>query len=286
MADTEKPSMSAYESSSLWMSGINMGLAAIGGVAGGLIGMFSKNKARRTNSENAEKLRLEAIRQKNADISLFNEEMSTTYGADFLSKLNSSQSVTDLIGSIGKDTAIGKQLAEYETLARQAVANAQTDNQQTGMLASMQGQQDALTAHQQEIQGALSEGQAAAAQATSGIRSTGTGDNLRKMQDLQNDISSRLVALGMDQNNVRTILGMKNTQVSASQQADDLRRSMDNAELNALETAMNQKYAQLKENADYDVSIKNYGDERDYWDAEANNGWNWASDFFAGLFGG
>lgn len=263
---------------------ITLGAAATQWFLGNAANHQGKIAAARENITSAQNQANEYRRQKDRRQDTFNADVTTQYGSDFLSKLNSVASVTDLIGSIGRETALGKQLAEYETLARQAVENAQTENAQTGTLANMQGQSNALTAHQQNISGAMSEGQAAAQQASSGIRTTGTGDNLRKMQELQNDISSRLMALGMEQNNVQAIFGMNNTQLSASQQAEAQRRQSMITERQAVESALSAYRGHQDEIADLDESIKNSEADAKYWTDEEDDmdspvGW------LAGLFG-
>jgi hypothetical protein len=248
-----------------WISAI---VAATTWILGNAANHEAKKKTAKENAISARNEATEYQRQKTQAQSDFNTDITTRYGSDFLSKLNSSASVSDLIGTIGKDTALGKQLAEYETLAQQVVSNATTSNQQTGLLANMQGQSDALSIHQQNIQATMSEGAASASQATSGIRTTGTGDNLRRMQELQNDITSRLATLGMNQSTIQTIFGMQNTQTSAVQQAEAQRRQSMITEQQAIEQALSAYTSNKSYIADLDASISSAQKDAEYWDDE------------------
>lgn len=200
----------------------------------------------------------ELVRQQQERVGLFQSQTSTSYGNDFYSKLISGASTSELIGSIGADTALGKSLALKDRQAHLVVANAKTENQETYQVASMQAQNNLTNVLAQEIAGMQASGQASASQATSGIRSDrGTGGNLVEMQEQQNDLAMRNLQERIAMQNKQVMLGMQKTIRSASQEAEFLRQERDIDAQLAIERALNDYSGFLSEMRDFDTSQEN-----------------------------
>jgi len=200
----------------------------------------------------------ELVRQQQERAGLFQSQTSTSYGNDFYSKLISGASTSELIGSIGANTALGKSLALKDRQAHLVVANAKTENQETYQVASMQAQNNLTNVLAQEIAGMQSSGQAAASQATSGIRSDrGTGGNLVEMQEQQNDLAMRNLQERIAMQNKQVMLDMQKTRRSASQQAEFYRKERDIDAQSAIERALNEYAGFMTDMRDMDTSQQN-----------------------------
>lgn len=223
------------------MSVVAMGVIAAGSA---LFSHITKKNAERTAAKEDTKALsyqyAESVREQKERNNLFNTTMGRTYGADFLSNLQAGKSVEELMGSIGSNTALGKQLAMYAENANLAVSNANQQNAEAGVIANMQGQQYLNEMLAQQISAQMGSGEAAASQATSGIRSDrGTGDNALEMQTMQNKLNQQALEQKISMQNKQTIIGLAQNQRSASQQAQQLRKQMEISGTEAVENALN-----------------------------------------------
>jgi hypothetical protein len=222
-----------------------------------------------------DRLLTEAVEQKKDQRDLFDSQVSGRYGSDFLSKLRDGASSDTLIQSISQETAIGKQLADYGNQARLAIENAQTTMTQQGSEAAAAGQANALDLHGMDIQTSQAEAQAVAAQAASGVRSTGSGDNLRKMQILDNEIALEKARYQIDSANTRVMHALVNTRTSANQKADALRVEKDIKAKSVLESALSDFATHATNDGDAQRGIDNLTTERTYWEQEKQkSGWD------------
>lgn len=214
----------------------------------------------------------ETARQKQVATRLFNDEMQTSYGNDFLSSLQGGADTATLINSLSQgDTAFSKQLQGMEADAQQAMQNAMTSNRQTGQLAAMQGQQNALGLMQQGIQAEQAQGVAVGSQVTSGIRSdAGTGANAQKMQEQANEKNLQAMQKQIEYSNKSTTMQMQNTQMSASQSADKMRKTAHITAREKAEQAINAYAGYQAQQEDYAESMKNYKKDADYYTSESN----------------
>jgi hypothetical protein len=226
----------------------------------------------------------ETGRQKESSTSLFNTNISTTYGSDFLSKLKSGADTTTLINSLAQgDTAFSKQLQEYEAEAQQAVSNSVTTNQETGLLASMQGQENSTSVLSQAISNEQSSGDAIASQNTSGIRSDkGTGSNTQKIQEQANELAMESLQESIATENQTTLSEMESTQVSAAQTAAELRSQADISAESALESVLSDYASYQAEQEDYQASMDAYKADYDYYEGIASEDVNWFDETFFG----
>lgn len=232
-------------------------------------------KTAKETYEAKDRLLDEAIIQREENRQLYDTQTSLAYGNDFLTKLRQGADSETLIQSIGQDTAIGKQLADYDDQARLAVSNAHTSMTQQGAQAAISGKINAQELHSLEIQGEQAEAQAIASQATSGIRSTGTGDNLRKMQVLDNEIALNKARYQIDASNTKILHNLSNTQISATQKADALRTEKDIKAKSTLEKALSGFAQHTSDDADAQRGITNLTNETNYWQGEKNkSGWD------------
>ena len=258
--------------------------AAASWLLGNLSNHTKEIKAASENKKDAKRQKIESERQETQAISTFSDATSLLYGEGFLSKIQSGKSVSELMGSIGSETVMGKKLAEYDAQARLAVSNAQRKIGVEGTLASAQGELASMQMTDLELQAARESGAAASAQATSGIRTSGTGDNMVRMQEQQNDLARAQMVKQNQLGNQQTISGMGEAQISASQLADSLRKEKELTEQGAIQNAL-LDYGQHKaQMADFDASQDEYDREIKYWRKEQNQmdsvgGW------LAGLFG-
>jgi len=257
--------------------------AILGALVSGAIGLIgnhmntqAQKKANRiANAENANasiRNYNETARQKKVAAELFRGEMATSYGSDFLSKLQGGSDTTALIDSLAQgDTAFSKQLQGMEADAQQAMQNAMTSNRQTGQLAAMQGQQNALGLMQQGIQAEQAQGAAVGSQVTSGIRSdAGTGANAQKMQEQANEKNLQAMQKQIEYSNKSTMMQAENTQVSASQSADQMRRA---ARLTAREKAEQaiSAYANYQaQQEDFEASMEAHKKDAEYYISESS----------------
>ncbi len=254
--------------------------AVIGGLVSVGINYWNKKDQEKANriasaqqANNAIRQYNEAGRQKQVATRLFEGEMANSYGNDFLSSLQGGKDTSSLLSDLSKgDTAFSKQLQAYDADARQAMENSVAANRNTGTLANLQGQQNALGMRQMGIQSAQTEGAAVASQATSGIRSdAGTGANAQKMQEQANDLALQSMQKQIEYGNVSTRLQMEGVQTSASQSAAQLRRQADLTAREVMENALN-KFANYQAGQeDIDASMQNYQKDADYFKGEAGN---------------
>ncbi len=222
-----------------------------------------------------DRLLTEAIEQKSDQRELFNSQLSTRYGTDFLSKLRGGATSESLIQSISQETAIGKQLADFDTQARLAVQNSQTTMTQQGAEAASAGRANASDLQGMQLQASQSEAQAVAAQAASGVRSTGSGDNLRKMQVLDNEIALQKARYQVDAANTRVMHALSNSNTSATQKADALRMEKSIKAKSALENALSDFATHTIADEDSQRGIENLTTERTYWEGEKEKtGWD------------
>lgn len=198
----------------------------------------------------------ESVRQQGVQENLFTGTMSRSYGGNFLDALKGGKSVDQLMDTgFGKDTAIGKQMDLMRSNANLAVSNSNRQNQQVGVMANMQGQQNLNQSLVQEIQAQQASGAAAASQATSGIRSDrGTGDNAVTMQEQQNQLAREQLTQQIAMQNQKTMFGLENTQVSALQEADQIRKQMEIDKQQAVINALNRYDEHVADMREYDVT--------------------------------
>ncbi len=231
----------------------------------------ANRKAAAEQANNAIRQYNETGRQRATAQSLFNNNMSNTYGSGFLSDLTSGKDNTALLSSLAQgDTAFSKRLQAYESDAKQALENSVTSNKMTGSMAQMQGEADTASLLQAKLQAEQASGAAVAAQTVSGIRSDrGTGDNSLAMQEQRNQQTLEAIDLQMRMGNASTMNNLQGTQASASQTADGLRRD---AEITAKDTLNNilAQYGSYKaEQADMTESMKAYKGDAEYFKKEA-----------------
>lgn len=253
----------------------NLGVAAITGVANWIRERNASTKASAEEANATYRNYNELVRQQHEQVNLFGSTMGRTYGSGFLQALQGGKTTSDLIGSIGQDTALGKNLAMYEKKANLAVANAKMANQEAYQMATMQGQSNLTNILAQDIAAKQASGQAASAQASSGIRSDrGTGANMVEAQEQQNKIAARNMSQQIAMQNKSTMLGMQAELRSASQQAQALRDQMNLDALSAVEDALNRYDQFLIDMRDMDVSQQSLLDEaKDYTNDAGFNAW-------------
>lgn len=252
--------------------------AVIGGLVSVGINYWNKKDQEKANriasaqqANNAIRQYNETGRQKQVATRLFEGEMANSYGNDFLSSLQGGKDTASLLSDLSKgDTAFSKQLQGYDADARQAMENSVTANRNTGTLANLQGQQNALGMRQMGIQSTQAQGAAISSQATSGIRSdAGTGSNAQIMQEQANDLALQSMQKQIEYGNVSTRLQMEGTQTSASQSAAQLRRQADLTAREVMENALN-KFANYQAGQeDAESSMQNYKKDVDYFKVEA-----------------
>lgn len=258
----------------------SLGVAAISGLANLITNDITRKKGLRSEANDTIRDYNELVRQQQESVRLFSGNIERSYGTDFFSKLTSGVSTDELIGSIGADTALGKSLALDESRATQMVQNAKTLNEESGMVASMQGQANLTTMLAQELQANIASGGAASAQATSGIRSDrGTGGNLVQMQEQQNDLATRNLQQQIAMQNTSSVLSMRGTQRNAAQEAEYLRSKRDITAQQAIENVLNQ-YANFgAEMRDMDTSQANIQKRVD--DLRKEAGWGYEGSYDA-----
>lgn len=248
----------------------------------------ANRKAAAEQANNAIRQYNEAGRQRQVGQQLFDSSMTNSYGADFLSKMKSGQDSSALLTSLSQgDTAFSKQLQAFESDAQQSIENSVTSNKVTGQMAGMQGEADRASLLQAKLEAEQAAGAAVAVQSVSGIRSDkGTGDNALEMQEQRNQQTLEAIDRQIKMGNSSTVYGMQNTQASASQTADGLRRD---ADLTAEDTLNNilAQYGNFKaEQDDLTESMKGYKKDAEYFRGEA--GYNddaFLSDFDEWAFG-
>lgn len=215
----------------------------------------------------------ETLRQQQEARNLFNTNISTAYGNNFLDNLTGGADTATLMSNLAQgDTAFSKQLKEYEANAKQAMENSLMANKNAGTMANMQGRLDALGNMQLGIQSEQALGAAVGSQVTSGIRSDrGTGANTQKMQEQANRMAQESMALQIDSQNKGTMLQMEGTQVSASQSASSLRRTADMTATDALEQVISQYASHQSQQRDFEASKKAYKEDYEYFSGEAGD---------------
>lgn len=257
-----------------------IGAALIGGGISLLINQMNKADAKKSsrisaaeNANNSIRQYNELARQRTARADLFDTNISTTYGNNFLDKLRSGADTATLMSGLSQgDTAFAKQLQAYDADARQAIENSVFSNKQTGVLAGMQGQQNALGMMQQSIQAEQAQGAAVASQNVSGIRSdAGTGDNAQQMQEQVNRLAEESLQNQIAMQNKSTTLQMQSNQMTASQSAEKLRRQADISAQQAAEEAL-KSYANYEaEQDDMEASMQSHKKDYDYFEENAGD---------------
>jgi hypothetical protein len=251
----------------------------IGGGISLLINEMNKADAKKSsrisaaeNANNSIRQYNELARQRQSMADLFDTNISTTYGNNFLDKLRSGADTATLMSGLSQgDTAFAKQLQAYDADARQAIENSVFSNKQTGTLAGMQGQQNALGMMQQSIQAEQAQGAAVASQNVSGIRSdAGTGDNAQQMQEQVNRLAEESLQNQIAMQNKSTTLQMQSNQMTASQSAEKLRRQADISAQQAAEEAL-KSYANYEAEQD-DMAASMQSHKKDYEYFEENAG--------------
>jgi hypothetical protein len=254
--------------------------ALIGGGISLLINEMNKANAKKSsrisaaeNANNSIRQYNELARQRQSRADLFDTNISTTYGNNFLDKLRSGADTATLMSGLSQgDTAFAKQLQAYDADARQAIENSVFSNKQTGFLAGMQGQQNALGMMQQSIQAEQAQGAAVASQNVSGIRSdAGTGDNAQQMQEQVNRLAEESLQNQIAMQNKSTTLQMQSNQMTASQSAEKLRRQADISAQQAAEEAL-KSYANYEtEQDDMEASMQSHKKDYEYFEENAGD---------------
>lgn len=257
-----------------------IGAALIGGGISLLINQMNKADAKKSsrisaaeNANNSIRQYNELARQRQSRADLFDTNISTTYGNNFLDKLRSGADTATLMSGLSQgDTAFAKQLQAYDADARQAIENSVFSNKQTGTLAGMQGQQNALGMMQQSIQAEQAQGAAVASQNVSGIRSdAGTGDNAQQMQEQVNRLAEESLQNQIAMQNKSTTLQMQSNQMTASQSAEKLRRQADISAQQAAEEAL-KSYANYEaEQDDMEASMQSHKKDYEYFEKNAGD---------------
>jgi hypothetical protein len=222
----------------------------------------------------------DSVQRQKKDYETYTKNTTTTYGSDFLEALMSGASTEELIQSIGADTTLGKQIQQYKDEADQYVANAMTSNQQTGMLAARQGQENATEMISLRTQAEQAMGAAASSEATSGIKSTaGTGANAENIQKQANETAEKKLSQQITLKNNQTIVGMQQTQESANQNAESLRKKTDLTAQSAAEEALANYETFTTEMKEADRTQASYKADAEYYTENAgkeNVDWlNW-----------
>ncbi len=208
----------------------------------------------------------EMSRQRDVSTRLFDQSIEGAYGVDFLSKLRSGSDMSSLMASLAQgDTAISKQLQAYQADAKQAVDNSVRANQMEGMLASMQGGLNRIGTLGQAIQGEQAVGDTISSQSVSGIKANaGTGSNAQRMQEQANNLAMESINQQITMQNKGSLLQMESGQTTASQKADNLRRTADITAQEQAEAAMRQYESYKAEQEDLTASMKAYKDDYEY----------------------
>jgi len=253
---------------------VAIGAALLSGAISAGINWWNKEDAKKSarigaaeNANNSIRQYNELARQRQSKADLFDTNISTTYGNNFLDKLRSGADTATLLSGLSQgDTAFAKQLQAYDADARQAIENSVFSNRQTGVLAGMQGQQNAIGMMQQTIQAEQAQAAAVASQNVSGIRSdAGTGDNAQKMQEQANRLANESLDNQIALQNKSTTLQMQSGQMTASQSAEKLRRQADITAQQAAEEAL-KGYANYEaEQDDMEASMQSHKNDYDYF---------------------
>jgi hypothetical protein len=259
---------------------VAIGAALLSGVISAGINWWNKEDAKKSarisaaeNANNSIRQYNELARQRQSRADLFDTNISTTYGNNFLDKLRSGADTATLMSGLSQgDTAFAKQLQAYDADARQAIENSVFSNKQTGTLAGMQGQQNALGMMQQSIQAEQAQGAAVASQNVSGIRSdAGTGDNAQQMQEQVNRLAEESLQNQIAMQNKSTTLQMQSNQMTASQSAEKLRRQADISAQQAAEEAL-KSYANYEaEQDDMEASMQSHKKDYEYFEKNAGD---------------
>ena len=215
----------------------------------------------------------ETQRQKQVSQNLFETNVNNTLGNDFLSKLTGGADTSTLIESLSRgDTAFAKQLQGFEADAQQSIQNSVRGNQQAGQLASMQGGMNALDMLQANMQALQAEGGAVASQVTSGIRSdAGTGDNTQKMQEQANRLTLERLRKNIAYGNQSAMTEMQNSQLSASQSADQLRRQASITSKEMVEQMLSSFEEHKAQQTDYEISMEGHRKDANYLKSKATD---------------
>lgn len=252
--------------------------ALIGGVISVGINWWNQESQKKANRISAAESANKAIkdynelgRQKEVSTRLFNQDIENAYGVDFLSRLRSGSDMSSLIASLAQgDTAISKQLQAYQADARQAIDNSILSNQMEGKIASMQGGLNRIGTLGQAIQGEQAIGDTVSSQSVSGIKAnTGTGSNAQRMQEQANSLAMESINQQIAMQNKGSLLEMESGQTTASQKADNLRRTADITAQEQAEGAMRQYESYKAEQEDMTASMKSYKDDYEYLKGEA-----------------
>ena len=224
----------------------------------------------------------ELLRQKRSAAEQFNTTIQQRYGQSFLDKIRSGADTSSLIESLSQgNTAFAKQLQAYSDDAKQSMENSMVGNQQAGMLAGIQGDQNALSVLQQAIQAEQSQGAAIASQAASGIRSDrGTGSNSQTIQEQANRLAEESLLNSINAQNTQTVFGMKETQMTASQTASKLRRQADISAQEAKEQALIEWGSYNAKQEDLSASMDSFKKDYEYYKDKADDGVNWFNSLF------
>ena len=217
----------------------------------------------------------ESVRTQQNKEELYTTKGTRRYGGNFIDTLKSGATVNELMDTgFGSNTAIGKEMDLMRSNANRAVNNATLQNQQTGVMANMQGQANLNQSVQQEMARQQAAGEAVSSQATSGIRGDrGTGGNTLDMQERRNRLSREQAQQQIAMQNKRAITSVKNTQRTALQEADTIRAKREISATRAVENALNSYSEHVVTMKDMDVSQENYLSDAQARDEDAEGNW-------------
>jgi hypothetical protein len=249
--------------------------AIIGAATWAIGNVASKYKEQKQNKANATQATNTAARlrtEKEDATKLFDTEISTKHGVDFLNALKAGSLTSEnLIAKLGSNTSYAKALAEYTRLGNQDMANAKQDTQITGLEATAASELSLSQMMALDMSQAQSEGAAKASGATSGIRTvSGTGANAETIQVLSNKLEKDTALKTLENQRSSAIHQMSGITRSGSQSAEAYRKKKETDATTILENALvaysgyDDKQADLEQAAkEYDKDAIEYGKAAD-----------------------
>ena len=179
------------------------------------------------------------------------------------------------------DTVLGLQF-QANTARENQIVSAYFDSvEQYNLQLAQQFDQAFLQYRTENIQNEMLEGEAAVAQATSGMRQTGTGTNMTTMQQFQTDLANVAYASSLSYQIKAYELSMEATNRDLINEIYQIRNENAITTQQALEASVNQYNQARDEQREYYYNIKDYTEAIEEYNDEmreaSSNVWGWSA---------
>ena len=179
------------------------------------------------------------------------------------------------------DTVLGLQFQANTARENQMVSAYFDSVEQYNLQLAQQFDQAFLQYRTENIQNEMLEGEAAVAQATSGMRQTGTGTNMTTMQQFQTDLSNVAYASSLSYQIKAYELSMEATNRDLINEIYQIRNENAITTQQALEASVNQYNQARDEQREYYYNIKDYTEAIEEYNDEmreaSSNVWGWSA---------